>query len=115
MGEGVGHDLALAAALQGVVAHRGGGVQGFFHVAGLQDLPLIELAKSGMGIVQISKGSVARELAAGELEVLLDDYEGVNHDGSRPATWVMFPAQRELTRTQVFIAALTRYLRELSE
>ena len=78
-------------------------------------MPLIELAKKGMGIVQISTGSVRRELEAGELVPILDEFECANNDGTRPATWVMFPGRRDLMKTQVFVAALTKYLRELSE
>ncbi|MDB5822422.1 MAG: hypothetical protein JWR21_1126 [Herminiimonas sp.] len=78
-------------------------------------LPLIALAKNGMGIVQISRGSIRKELGSGELVTLLDDYECVNQDGTRPATWVIFPGERELTRTQVFISELTKYLRNVSE
>jgi LysR family transcriptional activator of dmlA len=77
-------------------------------------MPLIELAKSGLGIVQISTGSVRRELEMGELVTVLDEFECANNDGTRPATWVMFPGRRDLLKTQVFVAALTKYLRELS-
>ena len=74
-------------------------------------LPLIQLAKKGMGIVQVSRRAIERELAAGELVTLLDRYECANSDGTRPATWVMYPANRDLNRTQVFVSELTRYLR----
>jgi hypothetical protein len=64
-----------------------------------------------MGIAQFSKGAILRELASGELVTLLDNHECVNHDGTRPATWVMYPKDRVLKRTQVFVTELTRYLR----
>ena len=78
-------------------------------------LPLIALAKKGMGIVQVSKGAIRNELISGELVTLLEEYECVNNDGSRPATWVVFPSDRELNRTQVFISELTKFLRNLSD
>lgn len=74
-------------------------------------LPLIELAKNGMGIAQFSKGAILCELASGELITLLDSHECVNQDGTRPATWVMYPKDRVLKRTQVFVSELTKYLR----
>ena len=74
---------------------------------------LRQLAKCGMGIVQTSRRSVHTELASGELVELLSEYECVNPDGSRPATWAVFPQRRELARIHVFVSELTGYLRSL--
>lgn len=76
-------------------------------------VPLIQLAKCGMGIVQVSRRAVHPQLESGELVELLPEYECVNPDGTRPATWAVFPGNRKLTRTRVFVAELTRYLRNL--
>src|SRR6202521_1671321 len=41
VGEGVGHDLALAALLQAIIADRRGGLQCGFNVAGLDQIPFL--------------------------------------------------------------------------
>lgn len=76
-------------------------------------LPLIQLAVNGMGIAQISRESIRQELADGKLETVLDEYECLNDDTTQPATWVVYPGERKLERTRVFVAELTRYLRSL--
>ncbi|MBN9428820.1 MAG: LysR family transcriptional regulator [Burkholderiales bacterium] len=76
-------------------------------------LPLIQLAKCGMGIIQVSRGAVHAELESGELTGLLTEYEGVNPDGSQPATWAVFPGDRKLARIRLFVTELTQYLRAL--
>ncbi len=76
-------------------------------------LPLMQLARCGMGIIRVSRGAVRADLEAGRLVEFLGDSECVNQDGSRPATGAVFPGRREVTRTRVFIAELTRYLRNL--
>lgn len=76
-------------------------------------LPLIQLAVNGMGIAQISRESIRQELADGKLETVLDDYECLNVDTTQPATWVVYPGERKLERTRVFVSELTRYLRGL--
>ncbi|OZI31079.1 hypothetical protein CAL29_24395 [Bordetella genomosp. 10] len=76
-------------------------------------LPLIQLAVNGMGVAQISRESIRQELADGKLETVLDDYECLNIDTTQPATWVVYPGERKLERTRVFVSELTRYLRSL--
>lgn len=76
-------------------------------------LPLIQLAVNGMGIAQISRESIHQELDDGKLETVLDDYECLNTDTTQPATWVVYPGDRKLERTRVFVSELTRYLRSL--
>ncbi|NYE24832.1 LysR family transcriptional regulator [Pigmentiphaga litoralis] len=76
-------------------------------------LPLIALARHGMGIIQASTGSVRDAVKNGELVCLLDEYECVNSDGSSLATWLLYPGGRVSARTRIFISELTAYIRDL--
>ena len=45
MGKAVGHHLATAGTLQGIIANLGGGIHGLFHIT------LFEQLARGMGVV----------------------------------------------------------------
>ena len=49
MGEAVGHGIALRLFLQAVVAHRGGGADGFLQVAGFKQVFLLGVARPDAG------------------------------------------------------------------
>ena len=48
MGEAFGRHRAATLALQGVVANLGGGIEGFFHITGFDDLAAVEAKRQGM-------------------------------------------------------------------
>ena len=76
-------------------------------------LPLVELARSGMGIIRTSRGSVQSDLESGALVEILSEFRCVHPDGSVPGTWILYPDGRMVQRTKTFIAELSEYLKGL--
>lgn len=75
-------------------------------------LVLIELARSGLGIIRISRNVVREDLRSGRLIQVLPEYQCVYSTGELPGMWIIYPNRRLLLRTRVFVDALTKYLRK---
>jgi DNA-binding transcriptional LysR family regulator len=125
--EGVPLDLASLARHK-CLAHRQqlGGTWAFRHkgrtvrqairpvVVANSYLPLIELARAGMGIILVSDTAVWRDLESGRLVRILPDHESIYSDGEEPAVWALYPDGRMLKRVRVFLQELSGFLKEHS-
>ena len=77
-------------------------------------LPLMELARAGMGIIRVSELAVRPDLARGSLVQILPAYESVYADGEVAAVWVLYPDDRMLARVRVFLDELSKWLKQRS-
>jgi DNA-binding transcriptional LysR family regulator len=76
-------------------------------------IPLIKFGVSGLGIIRVSLNSVKDELSTGQLVRLFPEYECINADGSLAAIWILYPSNRRLERTRIFVSELSSYLKSV--
>lgn len=75
---------------------------------------LLEMARNAVGIACLPDFMLLQDIAQRRLIALLTDYESVYSNGELPGLWIVYPDQRVLHRTRLFINFLHQTIKKVS-